>query len=98
MEQVIGSIVNEFGFRIDNRSWRQLDKFQKRISQLKKQMKGLGGISIGNVTGASGATVAGSRGGGGAKRQATKRNQMLFPDAEAAKVKSYLSLGHIMRN
>ncbi len=69
MEQVIGSIVNEFGFRIDNRSWRQLDKFQKRISQLKKQMKGLGGISIGNVTGASGATVAGSRGRGGGARQ-----------------------------
>lgn len=97
MEQVIGSIVNEFGFRIDNRSWRQLDKFQKRISQLKKQMKDLGGISIGNVTGASGGSVSGSRSGnrggnGITKRQAAKSNQLLFPDAEAAQSKELSKL------
>ncbi len=97
MEQVIGSIVNEFGFRIDNRSWRQLDKFQKRISQLKKQMKGLGGISVGNITGASGANVAGSRGKGSSrdgakKRQTAKRNQMLFPDADSAQSKELSKL------
>lgn len=93
MEQVIGSIVNEFGFRIDNRSWRQLDKFQKRISQLKKQMKGLGGISVGGITGASGATVSGRNATKGRGRGApSKRNNMLFPDADKEQSRELVKL------
>lgn len=90
MEQVIGSIVNEVGFRVDNRSWRQLDKFQKRISQLKKQMRSLGSINIGNVSGGVGR--GGSGGSASAKRQASKRSQMLFPDADAAQSKELSKL------
>lgn len=37
-----GSIETTVGFKIDSRSLKNLDKFQKRISNLKKQLKGLG--------------------------------------------------------
>lgn len=68
MEQVIGSIVNEVGFRVDNRSWRQLDKFQKRISQLKKQMRSLGGMNIGGISGTGGGSGSLAGGGGRGRR------------------------------
>lgn len=38
-----GKLVHKIGFEIDNKSWRNLDNFQKRIGELKAQMKGLSG-------------------------------------------------------
>lgn len=40
-QTVSGSVVNTVGFELDKRSWSNLDKFQKRISQVKKQLNGL---------------------------------------------------------
>lgn len=36
-----GKLVNKVGFEIDSKSWKNLDKFQKRLTDMKKQMKGL---------------------------------------------------------
>tara|TARA_R110001592_G_C13193003_1_gene753604 strand:- start:56797 stop:57759 length:963 start_codon:yes stop_codon:yes gene_type:complete len=38
-----GKLVHKIGFDIDTKSWTNLNKFQKRISMLKQQMKGLNG-------------------------------------------------------
>lgn len=36
-----GKLVNKVGFEIDSQSWKNLDRFQKRLTDMKKQMKGL---------------------------------------------------------
>ena len=41
-EKEVGKIYNSIEFRIDSKSWKNLDKFQKRIENVKKQLKGLG--------------------------------------------------------
>lgn len=38
-----GKLVHKIGFDIDNKSWQNFNKFQKRITQLKAQMQGLNG-------------------------------------------------------
>lgn len=38
-----GKVVNNIEFKIDNKSWKNLDLFQKRLKDLKKQMSGLSG-------------------------------------------------------
>lgn len=50
----VGRIENEVGFSIDRRSWKTLDKYQKRISQLKEQLKSLPSQPFGNIPGRGG--------------------------------------------
>lgn len=42
-KDISGSVVNKISFDIDKKSWANLDKFQKRISDVKKQLSGLSG-------------------------------------------------------
>lgn len=42
-EKVVGSVVNTAKFRIDRASWKNLDKFQQRLVNLKKQMSNING-------------------------------------------------------
>ena len=52
--QTIGTIENKVGFKIDRPSWKNLDRYQKRIGQLKKQLQGIGNTNIGRITGGGG--------------------------------------------
>lgn len=42
-KDISGNVVNKISFEIDRRSWANLDKFQKRIADVKKQLSGLSG-------------------------------------------------------
>lgn len=37
----VGEIVNKVGFEVDSKSWKNLEKFEKKISHVKNVMKGL---------------------------------------------------------
>ena len=60
----IGRIENKVGFSIDRKSWRNLDKYQKRLKQLKQQMKSLPSGPVGYGP----ARPGGGRGAGGSPR------------------------------
>mgnify|MGYP000156210635 CR=1 FL=1 len=40
-EKEVGKIYNSMEFRVDSKSWKNLDRFQKRIANVKKQLKSL---------------------------------------------------------
>ena len=47
MATVSGKLVNKISFEIDKKSWDNLNKFSKKITDLKNQMKGLSsGIKV----------------------------------------------------
>lgn len=49
---VTGSVINKVKFEIDSKSWQNLNKFQKRIADVKKQLAGLSGnIKVNAVVG-----------------------------------------------
>lgn len=49
---VTGSVINKVKFDIDSKSWQNLNKFQKRIADVKKQLAGLSGnIKVNAVVG-----------------------------------------------
>lgn len=43
IEKVVSKTVNQLSFKIDKKSWNNLNKFQKRLSQVKQQMSGIKG-------------------------------------------------------
>lgn len=70
---VVGKMVNTLGFEIDKGSLNRLKSFQKRLANLKKQMKGLDTkVSIKTITGGQGASAD-----RGLKQVGKKRAQVL---------------------
>lgn len=41
IEKVVSKVVNQTSFEIDSKSWKAMDRFQKRIKQIKEQLSGL---------------------------------------------------------
>lgn len=77
----IGKIVNEVGFKIDSPTWRNLDKYQKRIAQLKAQLKSLPS----NVKVGVGGNVSG-RGGGQGRQPRDQQNAHVQAQQKHAKM------------
>ena len=51
-QAITGSVINKVKFDIDSKSWQNLNRFQKRLGDLKKQMAGLSGnIKVNAVVG-----------------------------------------------